>query len=257
MRIAIVVACVATLLVIGSRTSALAAPCAVEPRSVVRSASPNAYFVDLRSFSSMHARLRLTLFAGDDSYAVDVADASLTKKGTGLTPVDPTWTTTVPVALPDGIAEAKGLQVRTLGSNGEAVECTGGSSGIPVPGDTTKRSARKLAADASPPVVATFVRHEVPAECERPYVAARLLKPARPEYPEAARSAYASGTVLVSLDLNEDGKAISSPVVGSSGFALLDRSATEAALGSQYAPQIFRCTPVAGSYLFEAQFKYR
>ncbi len=201
----------------------------------------------------MHAPLLLTLFAGDDAYEAKIADASFTKKGTGIVPVDVTWATAVQVTLPPGVPDAQGFMVRAVGADGEPVACSGGRSGIPVRIEPVKA---KPAPPANPSlsVVATPSHHEPAAVCDHPYLDAKIVKAVEPEVSEAAMQAGAAGTVVSLVELREDGTPLSNQLLHPSGHDILDRSATRAALASTYAPQIFRCIPVAGAYTYVAGF---
>jgi TonB family protein len=78
--------------------------------------------------------------------------------------------------------------------------------------------------------------------------------PATPLYPPVARQAGESGRVIVRISLNPDGSVASAGVFKSSGFADLDQSAINAAIATRYVPATFLCEPVAGDYVFAADF---
>jgi TonB family protein len=78
--------------------------------------------------------------------------------------------------------------------------------------------------------------------------------PATPLYPPVARQTGESGRVIVRISLNPDGSVASAGVFKSSGFADLDQSAVNAAIATRYVATTFLCEPVAGDYVFTADF---
>jgi TonB family protein len=92
--------------------------------------------------------------------------------------------------------------------------------------------------------------------CPKPYTEARIDgHPVQPQYPAIARVTGESGLVMVRLRLNADGSVASASIYKSSGFVSLDRSAIQAASSTHYLPELFRCEPVAGAYIFRAEFR--
>jgi TonB family protein len=74
-----------------------------------------------------------------------------------------------------------------------------------------------------------------PGETRSPYVLnGRALRLSRPDYPATARTAHASGTVVVQVTIDEAGKIIAAQAV--SGHPLLRESAVAAARDSEFSP---------------------
>jgi TonB family protein len=77
---------------------------------------------------------------------------------------------------------------------------------------------------------------------------------ATPVYPPAAAAQHASGTVRVEIDLAADGSVLDATLYQSSGNPFLDAAALDAAPNRAYLPEIFRCEPIAGTYLYRTVF---
>jgi protein TonB len=90
--------------------------------------------------------------------------------------------------------------------------------------------------------------------CKDPYASARLDQAARLDYPMMAREMGQTGTTLVKVSLTDTGAVDAVSIYRSSGSTYLDQAAIHAAQQSQYRPQLFRCEPVAGAFLFKANF---
>ncbi len=76
---------------------------------------------------------------------------------------------------------------------------------------------------------------------------------ARVAYPESARQAGVSGTVLIEVVLTPAGKLTDAFVAQSSENPLLDAAALQAARDSQYAQDYVNCH-VGGKYVFRFEF---
>jgi TonB family protein len=74
------------------------------------------------------------------------------------------------------------------------------------------------------------------------------------DYPDAAREAGAAGTTIVKLQLSSNGDVLESSIYHSSGYGELDASALASARATKYAPAYHECHPVAGTFLFKANF---
>jgi TonB family protein len=153
----------------------------------------------------------------------------------------------------------------SLSKGGERLECLKGRYVQRVAGayeapDATRREHDiwKQYVKENPTVLPTTLR---PAEreptCETEYRDATLVTPALPEYPEAARREGAVGTVEVLVALGPEGREAWHAVYRSSGNESLDRAGENAAARSTYAPEIFRCVPVSGGYIYRADFAGR
>ncbi len=90
--------------------------------------------------------------------------------------------------------------------------------------------------------------------CADPHVEAAVVKISQPVYPEVAREAGDVGSVDVQVSLSAAGTITGTSVYKSSGNAALDMAGVHAAEESTYAPEMLDCKPVAGTYLFHANF---
>lgn len=90
--------------------------------------------------------------------------------------------------------------------------------------------------------------------CANPNVEAHAIDAVSPDTPQAAQEAGAIGTVQVEVSLAASGAVTSVAVLRSAGFAPLDNAALRAARQSTYAPEVRDCRPVAGDYVFRADF---
>lgn len=76
----------------------------------------------------------------------------------------------------------------------------------------------------------------------------------RPSYPEEAKKSNIEGIVIARVLVNETGKVDSVELVKSSGSALLDNAAQEAALKSTFKPATRNGQPVASWVVIPFQF---
>lgn len=90
--------------------------------------------------------------------------------------------------------------------------------------------------------------------CANPNVAARAVDAISPDTPQAAQEAGAIGSVEIEVSLAASGAVTSVAVLRSAGFVPLDDAALRAARQSTYAPEVRDCRPVAGDYVFRADF---
>jgi TonB family protein len=80
-------------------------------------------------------------------------------------------------------------------------------------------------------------------------------EPAELIYPLGAQQVGATGRVWVDVRLTPTGTVAEASVYRSSGNDYLDASAVRSASKTRYSPEVFRCEPVVGSYLFVANFE--
>ncbi len=90
--------------------------------------------------------------------------------------------------------------------------------------------------------------------CPVPARPARVVKAVEPDYPLIARQEGLTGVAYVAVILDERGAVQESFIYRSSGARSLDEASLVAARRSQYAPEIKNCVPVAGLYIFRAEF---
>jgi TonB family protein len=110
---------------------------------------------------------------------------------------------------------------------------------------------------AQPPVSPSKVVGESAAlTCKHPYKSAAIAgDPAELFYPRSAQRAGATGRVLVKVKLTPTGSVAEASVFRSSGNDYLDASALSTATKTRYSPELFRCQPIVGYYLFAANFE--
>lgn len=92
------------------------------------------------------------------------------------------------------------------------------------------------------------------ASCPERYRMARTIRPQVPNYPALARARGARGVSYVAVTLDATGAVTEAHVYQSSRSKELDDAALDAARRSGYAPEVFRCEPVSGRYLFRVDF---
>lgn len=102
--------------------------------------------------------------------------------------------------------------------------------------------------------------HAVPVEpiettsCAKPFVEAKVIKAAPPEYP--FRGAMPNGTASIIVTISPTGQPIGTEVLKSAGLQAFDDFAQESAMRSTYSPEIAYCRPVYGEYLFKVTYEH-
>jgi protein TonB len=104
------------------------------------------------------------------------------------------------------------------------------------------------------PATAAPAPTPTPRSCAQPHLDATTTRPVEPDYPEIARQQGATGTVQVKVQLSATGSVTGVSVYKSSGNQALDQEALKAARASQYRAEVDECAPIAGTYLFRADF---
>jgi TonB family protein len=113
---------------------------------------------------------------------------------------------------------------------------------------------RQLAVGNAPPLLA-FEHRETPLACAEPFVDAKIVGlPVEPDYPMLARNLGQTGTVHIQVAIDPTGAVVNAKIARSSGSVILDGAALTAAQKTQYAPQIFRCEAVPGTFTYRADF---
>jgi hypothetical protein len=92
-----------------------------------------------------------------------------------------------------------------------------------------------------------------PMQCERPFVAAAVLRAVGPDMPVIASQQGIAGVVSVGVELSAT-SAVERTVVVRSPSTILNTAALNAARKSTYATAVARCRPVPGAYLFNVMF---
>jgi protein TonB len=91
--------------------------------------------------------------------------------------------------------------------------------------------------------------------CSDDNMVARAVNPVVPEEPAVAQEEGLSGTTLVKVDLDAAGAVTGVSIYRSSGSSVLDAAAEAAARQTNYKPELRDCEPVAGAYIFAANFQ--
>lgn len=118
--------------------------------------------------------------------------------------------------------------------------------------DWTKTMEDLLLRAAETPPLPTPEAESVDApECARPYVGAYTKLAATVSSPENTFG----GSVVVNVAIADDGKLLGVRIDKSSSRKAYDRAALGATARSKFAPQIYRCNPVRGNYLFIVTFR--
>jgi TonB family protein len=107
---------------------------------------------------------------------------------------------------------------------------------------------------STPAVAASVVAAEPELACAEPYAIPRTLLAAPANYPPEARAAGQTGLVIVAVDLGPNGAVENTNIVSSTAIDTLTQEAVKAAKATKYAPELFRCQAVAGTYLFRVGY---
>jgi TonB family protein len=239
-------------------------PC-VSVSHIARLAS-GSYAMELTADSAAPRDLALKIFTLRHSY-----DLSLPAQGFGETPFvsSPLYTSAARTlfTLPDDDA-ILAVSIAAQDNSTGAPPCKtyhvfsdALPSGDSRPLSTAARDARKQLAlsfaDAPKTIPAATLNAQPELRCVHPYRDARIIEHAEPGYPEIARQSHATGRSTIKVNLAADGTVEAAKVFQSSGNAALDDEAVRVASISIYAPEIFRCEPQRGSYLFVVDFGSR
>lgn len=108
-------------------------------------------------------------------------------------------------------------------------------------------------AAAAPASAAPAGESVEPPACERPYVYSSTTK-AVAVVPPAGQPVPFNGEVAIKVDIAADGTMRAERVEATSHQQAYDRAALASAAESRFAPQIYRCIPVSGDYLFYVLF---
>jgi hypothetical protein len=92
------------------------------------------------------------------------------------------------------------------------------------------------------------------AECEKPFVAATVVRAFQPSWPASVPRLTASVVSEIEVAVNANGSLAGAWVYTPSGYPDLDLAALKAAELSKYRGGIALCKPAPGAYLFRADF---
>jgi protein TonB len=95
---------------------------------------------------------------------------------------------------------------------------------------------------------------EESAACAEPQSAATVITAVPPEVPEIVEQLGDTGEAWIQVDLLPNGTLQNASIRQSTGSALLDRAALEAAKAAQFKAERKNCVGVAGTYLYIVSF---
>lgn len=264
----------ATIALCGAAASA--EPCPVELRYAAETSSPGTFAVGFRALLDGVAELRLTLYATDGTtYEAELPKITLARPAVSDDVVlkmwvsDPSYVRLPPQAAP---LEAATLDVIDPDTHG-AVICSGnhsrwlnvdprksGPNRTPPRVDAERISDLTRALQAFSPASSIVAANPLPTvgkpDCAKPYIDAKAKEIWQAGYPARARVMGDTGATAVMVDLDETGKLNGTVLYERSGSSDLDEAARGAAERTTYAPEIFRCAPVSGLYLFRVDFAH-
>jgi protein TonB len=190
------------------------------------------------------------------SYYLDEATlAKLSQPATGAQPAPPAATPAqqnpsaaqqvskpaVVAAQPAGTAPNKPSATMPSGGSLVKANITSTDSALRAMGNVASNSTVKVEDEPPPPA-----ERRAPKPLLKPISGGVLNGKAvllpKPDYPQAARSARAGGTVVVEVVINEAGKVIAAKAT--SGPVLLRQAATQAAQGARFSPTLLSGQPV-------------
>jgi TonB family protein len=145
-------------------------------------------------------------------------------------------------AQPAGVVASK--SVAPLPSGGSLVKTNMGASesALHMPSNVASNSTVKVADEPPPPVAAARMPKPLLKPVSGGVLNGKAVNLPKPAYPPAARSARASGIVVVEVVIDEAGKVIAAKAT--SGHMLLKQSAVEAAKGARFSPTLLSGQPV-------------
>jgi protein TonB len=124
----------------------------------------------------------------------------------------------------------------------------GGMGGHSVPGLESGPSA----GNGGPIVVARPTAPAAPLNISRGVSAGLLLTPLRPVYPQIARTAHISGTVVVTATIDKSGRIVGLQVL--SGPPMLQKAAADAVRDARYRPYLLNGQPIEVVTTFSVNF---
>ena len=124
---------------------------------------------------------------------------------------------------------------------------TGSQNGVPQGQGTPAPAAGTPGPPASTPTPKP--------QCAVPFKDATATSLSSPEYPESAKEANLGPVVvLVKITLSPSATVLATDIAQSSGNSAIDQAAKLAARQSSYSAKVEDCKPVAGDYIFRANF---
>jgi TonB family protein len=266
LRLAVLLAIVATAFLI-TPARADAAACSVRTQSLLAMPDGKTYAVLLNSDQKRTEDVALTLYSTDWTYRVTLKAVALTQK----MPDHPypmlrslARFTAAPafVALPrnDNLIAVRADPIEagcapTYAYTPELDLYRYGARFVPSPGSAAEGRAILASFTKTTPVATAVVNAANPAlTCAEPYAIARTVRMMAANYPPELRDAGETGVVIVAVDLAPSGAVEGTNVVSSTAVRELAQEASVAAKASTYSPELFRCQPVASTYMFRVGF---
>lgn len=145
-------------------------------------------------------------------------------------------------AQPAGAPASK--SVAPLPSGGSLVKANVAApdSALRMPGNVASNSTVKVEDEPPPPVATARVPKPLLKPVSGGVLNGKAVSLPKPTYPPAARSARASGVVIVEVVIDEAGKVIAAKAT--SGHMLLKQAAVQAAQGARFSPTLLSGQPV-------------
>lgn len=142
---------------------------------------------------------------------------------------------------PAGIVATKSVAPLPSGGSLMKTNIATSDSALRMPSNVASNSAVKVD-DEPPPPVARRVPKPLLKPISGGVLNGKAVSLPKPTYPPAARSARASGTVVVEVVIDEAGKVIAAKAT--SGHMLLKQAAVQAAQGARFSPTLLSGQPV-------------
>jgi len=267
---AFVTFCLASIGVVVSSTAANADACSTSIGFLMPLATPGTYGIELANLTQTRVAgdFVVTLYSASASYELRLDGQLFDRRPKTAGPPMLSWVAAPAYFDVPGAAAIESAYVQPLEADGvQSTPCLFNHYRVrsradimselysqePTLLDESDVAAANFSAD-SPITHATFRSQSPSPDCKQPYAEPRVLHAMSPPYPPSAIRDGASGMAMILLELDNAGKPLSAAVVKSANYDALDRAAEVAALTSSFAPQLFRCEPIGGSYVFRVDF---
>lgn len=129
---------------------------------------------------------------------------------------------------------------------------TSGAPRAGAPGSLPAPNHNSAASEPPPPPKASFTPKPIPKTVSGGVLNGKAISKPQPAYPAIAKAARASGTVVVQVLVDEQGRVVSAHAV--SGHPLLQQSAVSAARQARFSPTLLSGQPVKVSGVITYNF---
>jgi TonB family protein len=143
---------------------------------------------------------------------------------------------------PAGVVAGKSVAPLPTGGSLVKTNMAASDSALHMSGNVASNSTVKVADEPPPPVAAARMPKPLLKPVSGGVLNGKAINLPKPNYPPAARSARASGVVVVEVVIDETGKVIAAKAT--SGHMLLKQAAVEAAKGARFSPTLLSGQPV-------------